>query len=214
MTKNTDSKTNFDSHQSDEKHRQLVLLSQAGDQDALVELWTSSQPIIQSVFCNVCRLPLPAEDFDDCKQEVWLILHTSISELRDADKFFCWLSKIVRHIAFGYLRGKKRYYRCLLRIRDKERFMLPKHYENEAVLEAIRREEVEKRNELLARLNERDAEIYRRHVDNEEALSEIAKDMEIPHGTVKNAFQRLRKIVGKTCGNVPLFIVGLTSLFS
>jgi RNA polymerase sigma-70 factor, ECF subfamily len=86
--------------------RQLVELAQAGDQDALAELFRESRSQIEAVGSEIFRGPGLRENLEDFCSDVWLLAIRYSGSFRGECRFSTWIVQIAKHKALAILQRR------------------------------------------------------------------------------------------------------------
>lgn len=79
--------------------QELISRCKAGDQQALHLLYEQYRPRL----LNICRQHAKGDDVaEDLLHDAFVIILTSLNQLRDADKLESWMTSIVRNVGFHY----------------------------------------------------------------------------------------------------------------
>ena len=79
--------------------QELISRCKAGNQQALHLLYEQCRPRL----LNICRQYAKGDDVaEDLLHDAFVVILTSLNQLRDADKFESWMTSIVRNVGFHY----------------------------------------------------------------------------------------------------------------
>lgn len=160
-----------------EQEAQRVLLAQAGDRDALDELFKIMQ---EPLYRYICGLIGDASVAEDILQEVFILIYRKLRWLREPELFRAWAYRITTRETFKRIKGERKWSEQL---RD------------EALLETIpeppKREDFEPEltaqlPRFLANLSPASRAVIALHYLQEMTLEETAETLGIAVGTVKS----------------------------
>lgn len=171
---------------------QLVEQAQCGNEEAFTELFHMYYPSAYKKACSIC---LNEADAKDAVQESFYEVHRSLHKLREPSKFYSWLMMIVmsksnlqyrryRHLASNAIDEYTNVYE------EKRKYMDPiKHIEDESERDILL--------SLIDSMTPKQSEIVRLMYLREMKLSEIARELGIPLGTVKTRAARAKEELRK-----------------
>ncbi|MCP4680384.1 MAG: RNA polymerase sigma factor [Deltaproteobacteria bacterium] len=81
--------------------RELVTRAQAGDREALGELFIRHSMSVRRLLISVIG---PCSDLDDLAQDVFVQVHRSLPKFRSEARFGTWLHRLTVNVAISYLR--------------------------------------------------------------------------------------------------------------
>ena len=171
----------------------LVRRVRDGDLRAFTELDSTYREMAHQLALGVVGNPFEA---DDVVQEALFRAFERIDQLSDPARFGAWLRSIIRNIAIDHVRLRFRRNEHTTDIEDLDRQLFSHLFlSEESGRHAIS-------DELLSKLSPALAEVVRLRVIERLKLSEIAKRLRIPLGTVKrrmyDAKRNLRRITMKS----------------
>lgn len=166
---------------------QLIEQAQGGSEEAFTELF---QLYYASAYKKACSICLNEADAKDAVQESFYEVHRSIHKLREPSKFYSWLMMIVmsksnlqyrryRHLASNAVDEYTNVYE------EKRKYMDPIKYTEDQNEHAILLS-------IIDSMTPKQAEIVKLMYLEEMKLSEIAKRLNIPLGTVKTRAARAK----------------------
>jgi RNA polymerase sigma-70 factor (ECF subfamily) len=152
----------------------LVLLSQAGDREALEELLAGMQGIL---FRYIRRLMGP-DGAEDVLQDVFLEVCCHLRQLHEPEFFRAWAYRIATRASFAFLRRRR-----LWQTRHEEDVELDEfpaaHEEDSAIL-------VAELHQLLEKVSPASRAVMILHYLEDLTIQEVAAILELSAGTVKS----------------------------
>lgn len=132
------------------------------------------------------------QDAEDVMQEAYRIGVFNLSGLRDGDRFFSWMFKIVRREAYHHLyRENKR------KIAKMRLLLMGERYANSATPEKllISKDEIERLRQEIEMLKSPEKEILLLKLTTDKSLKEIAADLGLNYHTTRSKFTRACNLI-------------------
>ncbi|MCD1117827.1 RNA polymerase sigma factor [Chryseobacterium turcicum] len=141
----------------------------------------------KAVFNSIFRIVNDREDAEDLLQEVFLKAFSEIKSLKNTDSFGGWIKRIAINHSLTFLRKKKIYFAeidddKMLDINDDE-------LEEKLALEF----RIEELQNAIAELPLQIRTIVNLLLFEDMSQEEVAKSLNIPHGTVRSYYHRAKK---------------------
>ncbi|MDP6958854.1 MAG: sigma-70 family RNA polymerase sigma factor [Planctomycetota bacterium] len=172
----------------DRSDRELVHLSQQGNQDAFNELVQRHQ---EKVLNSVYRFSSHWGDAQDIAQRTFLNAWKNISKFKGDSAFSTWLYRIAFNQSISFRREKGRHRAATIHAEDGEKGIDPGYDADPAApIEATEKER--QVHQVLALLEEEDRKIIVLKDLKDLSYDEIASILEIPKGTVRSRLHRAR----------------------
>ena len=145
------------------------------------------------VFNSIYRILNDREDAEDILQEVFVKAFSEIKSLKNIESFGGWIKRIAINQSLNFLRKKKIYF---TQIDDDKTLDFSDDDELEQKLEMESR--VKELQNIIAEFPPQTRTIVNLFLFEEMPQEEIAKLLNIPHGTVRSYYHRAKKkIFGK-----------------
>ena len=181
----------------DSKVLALVSLAQRGDRNAFGELAELFRPTVFAVALRVLRKKTEA---DDLVQDVLLHAMVKLGQLREPERFAGWLRTMTRNMAINRMRGNHEFDAggsgddLLIQTAGRDRTALEEMLsgEDRALL-----------FEALDRLKKVDRDTLVAHYMDGKPLKAMARELDVPLGTIKRRLHVARKRLAKLMGADP-----------
>lgn len=141
----------------------------------------------KAVFNSIYRLVNDREDAEDILQEVFVKAFSEIKSLKNAESFGGWIKRIAINQSLNFLRKNKIYFAEI----DEEKIFDINDDELEEKLKMESR--VKELQETIAEFPPQTRTIVNLYLFEEMPQEEIAKILNIPHGTVRSYYHRAKK---------------------
>lgn len=190
------------------EHNESKWLEQAkaGDSEAfanIVELY------LPKIFSLCLKLTGNREDAEDCAQETFIKVWTSLGDFRESSSIYTWIYRIAANTCNDYLRKKSRHPILSLEGEGTESDDAPLlHIKDERPLpdeQFIENESVEQVRWLLLQIPDGMREILVLRDLQQLSYKEISKLIGVAEGTVKSRLFRARKEMMKLIENMEQF---------
>jgi len=159
----------------------LVACSQRGEREAFSELVCRHREMAYKVACRFMRDPVLAEDLT---QEACLKAFRLIGGFRGDCRFSTWFYRVTTSVCLTELNRRKR---------RKEVPLQADHIAAVGLGDVEKREMAELVRRCVGKLSERYEKIVRRYYLEQEPYERIAREMDVPIGTLKTWMYRARK---------------------
>lgn len=164
--------------------KELLELCASGNNSGYSVLY---QRYSKTVFNSAFRLVNDREDAEDILQEVFVKAFSEIKSLKNMDSFGGWIKKITINHSLTFLRKKKIYFR---EIEDDKTYDVKDDELEEKLALEFRIEELQN---VIAELPLPTRTIINLFLFEDMTKEEIAKDLNIPAGTVRSYYHRAKK---------------------
>lgn len=141
----------------------------------------------KAVFNSIYRLVNDREDAEDILQEVFVKAFSEIKSLKNVESFGGWIKRIAINQSLNFLRKNKVYFTEI----DEEKILDINDDELEEKLKMESR--VKELQETIAEFPPQTRTIVNLFLFEEMPQEEIAKILNIPHGTVRSYYHRAKK---------------------
>lgn len=141
----------------------------------------------KGVFNSIHRILNDREDAEDILQEVFLKAFSEIGSLKNVDNFGGWIRRIAINQSLNFLRKKRIYFSEI----DDDKMFDVNDDELEEKLEMESR--VNELQNIIADFTPQTRTIVNLFLFEEMPQEEIAKLLNIPHGTVRSYYHRAKK---------------------
>lgn len=131
-------------------------------------------------------------DAEDIMEEAIRIGISNLSRLRNEDRFFSWMFKIVRREAYHHLKREKK-----IRTIKQEFIFIRDHYDVSPMPDKllINKEENERLRREIDRLKSPDKEILMLKLTTSKSLKEIAAELGLNYHTTRSKFTRVCNLI-------------------
>ncbi len=168
--------------------RELVKLSQEGNQEAFNELVERHQ---EKVLNSVYRFSSNWGDAQDITQRAFINAWKNLSNFKGDSAFSTWLYRIAFNQSISYRREKGRHRAVSIHAEDGEKGLDP-GYEADPASPMEATEKERQVHQVLAQLEEEDRKIIVLKDLKDLSYDEIAAILEVPKGTVRSRLHRAR----------------------
>ena len=141
----------------------------------------------KAVFNSIYRIVNDREDSEDILQEVFLKAFSEIKSLKNVESFGGWIKRIAINQSLNYLRKNKIYFTEI----EDDKILDIEDDELEAKLAMESR--VKELQNIIAEFPLQTRTIVNLYLFEEMPQEEIAKILNIPHGTVRSYYHRAKK---------------------
>ncbi len=141
----------------------------------------------KTVFNSIYRIVNDREDAEDILQEVFLKAFSEIKSLKNVESFGGWIKRIAINQSLNYLRKNKIYFTEI----EDDKILDIEDDELEAKLTMESR--VKELQNIIAGFPLQTRTIVNLYLFEEMPQEEIAKILNIPHGTVRSYYHRAKK---------------------
>ena len=164
--------------------KELLERCSSGDNSGYSLLY---QRYSKAVFNSIYRIVNDREDAEDILQEVFLKAFSEIKSLKNVESFGGWIKRIAINQSLNYLRKNKIYFTEI----EDDKILDIEDDELEAKLAMESR--VKELQNIISEFPLQTRTIVNLYLFEEMPQEEIAKILNIPHGTVRSYYHRAKK---------------------
>jgi RNA polymerase sigma-70 factor (ECF subfamily) len=179
--------------------RELILLLQEGDLDALGELYDRHH---KRVYRTALGITSDQDAASDLLQDVFLRINRFSHRIDPDRPLEPWLYRVTANLAYTWLNRRSRWYRYLMELGDwltRERRPGPqKQVENEETITTLRK--------AVAALPPKQRTVVVLFYMNDVSVEEISAILEIPEGTVKSRLYYARRALRERLEQKPRLV--------
>ncbi len=174
-----------------EKWIELVNLAKNGDEEAFNELYRAKA---KSILFQTSYILSNSHDAEDAAQEIVILMHRNIGQLREPEHFTIWLQRIISRVCTTYIRRKMKRMEFLNiedfeeTIKDERLEFLPEEYVNQKELQ-------KELNEIIKKLPEGRKRALLMYYYEEMSYVEIAETLQISISAATSAVTKARKTI-------------------
>ena len=183
--------------------KELVVRVTRGEQEAFGSLFTRHRDTVYAHLLRITRDPAAA---DDLTQDVFLRLWRRSDQWQGEAAFPSWLLRIATNVALNYLRSVKRRREQPIQPNQSEEgeeepeipsWMIDGNAlpPDEALAQNERRELLHRE---VAQLSEDKQKVFRMTYDAHMETREVARELDIPEGTVKSRLHHARRQIARS----------------
>lgn len=165
-------------------HADLVARAQAGDQDAMGQLFRRFQPVVLSIIMRRVR---DSADAEELAQDVFVRMIEKIDQLRQPEAFPGWIKQIAVRLTQNFQR------RRVLLLEQDELLGQAEGHEDSPLHCALAGERQSSVRNGLGRLRDLDREALEAFYLDGKSILEIADELEAPVGTIKRRLHVARQ---------------------
>ena len=154
----------------------LLVKIQEGDNQAFENLYEQTS---QGVYAFIYSYMKNSMDCEDVLQMVYMKIKNNIHQYREESNGLAWILQIAKNTALNELRGKKAYQRVQEEVKLNYSEKPKSSYEQKSIMEIIKKS-----------CSEEEQKIIILHVIWNYRHKEIAKELNIPIGTVTSKYKR------------------------